>query len=938
MAFIPHQSTLAHQASRRVIASIAVVSLIVGLAAWWMQQMAYLKMATFEATLLSEDYQKRIHSEEQLWNYEFSLLEHEFDHFQFPDPRNLDNLKKLFSGHLASKVPLYVVILDAKGKMILFDRPLPFPLSDHFFPEEESGWFHAATANLLVHYQSKKIPLPDQTGGYLLVMIPVDNALLKHLTFGNTTLSLLWHGKSVVQSENEEHISIGENPCGIHHHGSILDLRECIPWGGDASKNPILVVHKRIHPLISLEALIVSMVGIFLAITLTIHILLGSWVWKMARRIVVLREFCHDYSQITRLTPFMLQDLEAAKHPPGDEISTVADSLALLAHGVEQRVAEQEAKEKQLVESENRLREITSTIADGVMVLDHQGLVTFLNPQGEELLGWSEKELLGKNSHEWVHHHRPDGSVMPEETCAIHQTVCSGVPARIYEDHFIRRDGSFLPVALASAPLLRNGQPAGAVITFQDMTEHMALEQEVWESQNRFRTLLHSISDAILLFNEQGDIILLNHSGTRMFGFEELGFLDRPAISLFSRNRRAIQWDSILGQLATDGIPLTLETVARRLDGEEFPVEVSLASWTRKGKRYFSAVIRDISERKLLEQRDLQAYIRRIAISALLEVALEPLTLKRKLEVAMDIIHTIPKMALQAKGSIMLLTEDGDLELIVERHLSAPLLEKCKRVPLGYCLCGRAAQSKELLFVDSVDARHDIIFDGIQPHGHYCVPILSHGQLLGVLNLYVAAGQAQDPEESAFLTTVANTLAGLIERGRVEEKIRHMANHDALTGLPNRALFHEHLDQELRRAQRGKRSLVIAFMDLDRFKQVNDTLGHEAGDILLKQVTQRLRQCLRDSDTLARLGGDEFTLILPEIDNPPDAGTVAEKIIAALQKPFLIFGQPCEIGVSIGMSCYPEQGTRAEELLQKADQAMYAVKNSGRNAFQFFRD
>ncbi|MEO5362423.1 MAG: sensor domain-containing diguanylate cyclase [Magnetococcus sp. DMHC-8] len=339
-----------------------------------------------------------------------------------------------------------------------------------------------------------------------------------------------------------------------------------------------------------------------------------------------------------------------------------------------------------------------------------------------------------------------------------------------------------------------------------------------------------------------------------------------------------------------------------------------------------------------LADRDLRAYVNRIAISALLEIGIEPLALHRKLEVALEIILTVPWLAMQYKGSIFLVTGDEQLEMVAQKNLNNHLLRTCERIPYGFCLCGKAAQQRQIVFANALDERHDVTFDGIREHGHYCIPILLQDKLLGVLNLYVDHGHRYDPEEEAFLTSIANTLAGVIDRGLADDRIRHMASHDALTGLPNRLLFHELLNQEVRRATRYQQTLAVGFVDLDHFKAVNDTLGHEAGDLLLKAVSTRVRQQLRDSDTLARMGGDEFALILPAIGDRDNAIAVCNKIVQTLSEPFLIQDNACQIGASIGLSLFPAHGQEVDTLLQTADQAMYVVKKGGRNGVAVYTE
>lgn len=167
------------------------------------------------------------------------------------------------------------------------------------------------------------------------------------------------------------------------------------------------------------------------------------------------------------------------------------------------------------------------------------------------------------------------------------------------------------------------------------------------------------------------------------------------------------------------------------------------------------------------------------------------------------------------------------------------------------------------------------------------------------------------------------------------ERIQYMAHYDALTSLPNRALFYDRLQQALSLAKRNRGGLALLFLDLDGFKKINDTLGHHAGDLLLVAVAQRLRQCIRESDTVARLGGDEFTVILNEAHEQHNVAQVAEKIIAEISHPFDLEGNEARIGVSIGISRYSEDADSEDELVKNADAAMYEAKSAGKNTYRF---
>ncbi len=174
------------------------------------------------------------------------------------------------------------------------------------------------------------------------------------------------------------------------------------------------------------------------------------------------------------------------------------------------------------------------------------------------------------------------------------------------------------------------------------------------------------------------------------------------------------------------------------------------------------------------------------------------------------------------------------------------------------------------------------------------------------------------------------------ERKLTEERIRYLATHDGLTGLPNRVMFGEILNLAIHTARRYQRGFAVFFIDLDRFKIINDSLGHEAGDTLLREIATRLGNCLRASDVVARLGGDEFVVLLQEVKDKEQAAVVARKILSAAVKPLIIFGQECRVSASVGISVYPGDGEDEQSMMKNADIAMYLAKEEGKNNFQFF--
>jgi diguanylate cyclase (GGDEF)-like protein len=174
------------------------------------------------------------------------------------------------------------------------------------------------------------------------------------------------------------------------------------------------------------------------------------------------------------------------------------------------------------------------------------------------------------------------------------------------------------------------------------------------------------------------------------------------------------------------------------------------------------------------------------------------------------------------------------------------------------------------------------------------------------------------------------------ERKLAEQQIRYLANHDALTGLPNRRLLEDRLEQAMEMGRRNNRPVAIQFIDLDRFKPINDRLGHRIGDLLLRAVAARLRGLLRAVDTVSRVGGDEFVLVLPDVQSASAAGEIAQKVLGVLAQPYMVEGHELSVTPSIGISLFPDDGTDAETLLGCADVAMYHAKKVGRANCQLF--
>ena len=230
------------------------------------------------------------------------------------------------------------------------------------------------------------------------------------------------------------------------------------------------------------------------------------------------------------------------------------------------------------------------------------------------------------------------------------------------------------------------------------------------------------------------------------------------------------------------------------------------------------------------------------------------------------------------------------------------------------------------------------------------IPLKIGNKVLGVMNVALhrphmfLENEIQSLEFLGDQASIAIQNANLYEQAqqeiadriKAEEAIKHLANHDALTGLPNRRLFNERINLEISRAQRNKQRIGVMMFDLDHLKKVNDSYGHNVGDLLLQAVAQRLLGLLRKSDTIARMGGDEFLLILPEMQHQGDAVQTAERILEALSTPFHLEGYQIDITTSIGVAFFPDDGDEVNLLVKNADIAMYKAKEKGGNGYHLF--
>lgn len=485
----------------------------------------------------------------------------------------------------------------------------------------------------------------------------------------------------------------------------------------------------------------------------------------------------------------------------------------------------------------------------------------------------------------------------------------------------------------------------GILLGKRQLAFQVAQREQVYksleESEEKTRSIISSSMDAIISADDNGNIAGWNEQASEIFGWSEGEALGKSLAELIIPKRFQRAHNEGITQAVAKGparvVSRRLEVIGVRKCGEEFPIELSIISTQIAGAIGFSAFIRDISEYKQTQQKIERDYVSQQLISSVLETSLTPESFEHRLKQILQQILSIPWLRLQAKGSIFINKGDEKLEMLAHHGMPEEVVNTCANISFGHCLCGQVAQSKEFLYKGCIDHDHHQRFTNMENHGHYCLPIQSGETLLGVLNLYINHEHPKNNDEVSLLTSICNTIGGMIQRNDAEQSLLHNAYHDELTGLPNRMLFLDRLRQRMDRHERDPGiHFAVLFLDLDRFKVINDSLGHTVGDRLLVEVAKRLRDCIRPEDSLARLGGDEFTLLLENVSSETEVLHVSERIYTILRDPFEVNGlelfAPCSIGVAFGHSRYQQP----EDMLRDADTAMYQAKSNSNIHTVFF--
>jgi len=567
----------------------------------------------------------------------------------------------------------------------------------------------------------------------------------------------------------------------------------------------------------------------------------------------------------------------------------------ILGIGVD--VTEARRAEKLLRESEERFRGLIENTVDWVWEMDADFRYTYASPRSIDLFGYRPDELVGRSAFDFM---SPDDAARTMAETA--ELFAKRRPMLSYVTTFIHKTGRKLITETNATPFFdADGRYCGYRGIDRDITERIRISAALFESEAKFRTVFNSVADAIFIYDARSGVFVdVNRAGCEMHGYarDEIIGKGLDVISSGAENYTAAD-GAIWDEKAKLHGPQRFEWQSKAKDGHLLWTEVTLRSATLGGEERMLASVRDIS-------------VRRQAIDALKE---SEARFRAVAETAQDAIVLID-------GGGAFRFWNGAAERI-----------------FGYS----AAEARSMRV-------HDVIASkSFRIDANVALEFANTGAGDGLGKTVEISAIRKDGREIPVELSLAHILIGsernavavirdITDRKRNEERILQLARFDALTGLANRTVFAEGVQLAIARAQRGGKGFAVLYLDLDHFKDVNDTLGHPIGDQLLKSVAERLRAAIRETDTVARFGGDEFAVLAADIEEPADAGILGAKLLKAISEPVVIDGNEIRSGTSVGISVYGPDSPDPEILLSHADVALYRAKSEGRGTFRFFTD
>ena len=568
--------------------------------------------------------------------------------------------------------------------------------------------------------------------------------------------------------------------------------------------------------------------------------------------------------------------------PDDADLELIRQSAALACIAIEK-----DTEARKLRDSEERYRTLVEWSPDPVLV-HRQGTILYANPSAVRTFGASDTQgLVGKSTRDLVH---PD--FQEQQAQRMRAIVDRIAITPMVESRFLRLDGRAFDVEVQGTSILYQGAPAIHVVV-RDITQRKRAEAALNESQERFRALVEFLPTAIIV-HQNLKVVYANPAAASTLGARTADdLLGLSILELTHADYRQRVRDRLKAR--EDGVLLT-STVDLKLlkrDGTVIDVQMTGTLIRFGGAAAVQASFTDITERKLA---------------------------KDKLQLAANVFS-------HAREGIAI--TDADTRIVDVNHTFSAITGFGRDEVLG--------QQPGMFQPGShSEPYYALMWQNLREQGHWSGEIWS---------------QRKNGEAYAAMVTISAVTDGMgtvqhyvvlfvdiTSMKNYRKQLENMAHFDALTQLPNRLLLADRLHQAMHHAQRRQQSLAVVFLDLDGFKAVNDQYGHDVGDALLIALSQRMKAALREGDTLARIGGDEFVAVLADLQQPGDAELVLERLLLAAAESIHLDNIPLQVSASLGVALYPRDGTHADLLLRRADQAMYQAKQAGRNRYAFFSD
>ena len=598
-------------------------------------------------------------------------------------------------------------------------------------------------------------------------------------------------------------------------------------------------------------------------------------------------------------------------------------------------VTERREVDERLRASESRFRGLVQNLAEGVTVLAADGSVKYSSPSASRMMGFELGHGMGKVGLDFVVEEDRDRAAEIVARAFAEPGIQGPIVLRVHAGN-----GEVRIVEALGHNRLDDPEVEGIVITTRDITERIEAEEAVRRSDARLSALVQNLSDVITVVDPEGNIVYTSPAAHEVFGFVEgdASYVD-PLARVHPDERDAVT--AAFGE----------QLAGSSIEPVRFRLEAADGSW-----HYVEAVARDLTDEPsvagiVVTTRDVTGRTRAELLVAdqanLLTLIARGSPLPVTLAALCEVLERHVRGAVC--GALLVDRYRQILRLSAGPRVPVELADACHDVPIAGTEDVLGATVSQAASAVVLDVGHDPRTEGLRDVAARCgvggvwtTPIFdSDGSaVLGAVVTFLDDAREPTAGEREVVQMFAQTAAIAIERQAAEELLAHRANHDLLTGLPNRGLFLDFLGNALARAERDAAGIAVLFLDVDRFKHVNDGMGHDAGDVLLRELAHRLKETVRPSDVVARFGGDEFTVLCAGLDPlhaEEQASELARRLLTAIERPLQLDGEDRRLSASVGVAM-AGPGSTPEGLLRDADAAMYEAKQRGKARFEVFDD